>query len=101
MRVLEDGRLELDNSMAERTVKPFVIGRKNWLFSNTPSGADASCILYSIVETSKLNNLIPYEYLKYVMDQMSGAELITDDIIEFMLPWSKSIPEYVKNPSEV
>lgn len=101
MRVLEDGRLELDNSMAERTVKPFVIGRKNWLFSNTPSGADASCILYRIVETSKLNNLIPYEYLKYVMDQMSGAELITDDIIESLLPWSKSIPEYVKNPSEV
>ena len=97
-RVLEDGRLELDNSLAERTVKPFVIGRKNFLFSNTPAGADASCILYSIVETAKLNNLIPYEYLKYVMDRMS-IEIINDTLVENLLPWSKTIPDYVKNPS--
>jgi len=99
-RVLEDGRLELDNSLAERTVKPFVIGRKNFLFSNTPAGADASCILYSIVETAKLNKLIPYEYLKYVLDRMSSAEVINEELIEDLLPWSENIPAYVKNPSE-
>ena len=90
--------LELDKSLAERTVKPFVIGRKNFLFSNTPAGADASCILYSIVETAKLNKLIPYEYLKYVMDRMS-IEIINDTLVEDLLPWSKTIPDYVKNPS--
>lgn len=95
MRVLEDGRLELDNSLAERTVKPFVIGRKNWLFSNTPAGADASCILYSIIETAKLNNLIPYEYIKYVLDTMPSM-ILNEENIKSLLPWSKSIPEYVK-----
>lgn len=95
MRVLKDGRLELDNSLAERTVKPFVIGRKNWLFSNTPAGADASCILYSIIETAKLNNLIPYEYIKYVLDTMPSM-ILNEKNIKSLLPWSKSIPDYVK-----
>ena len=98
--MLEDGRLELDNSLAERTVKPFVIGRKNFMFSNTPAGADASCILYGIVETAKLNKLIPYEYLKYVMDRMSSEDVINEELIEDLLPWSENIPAYVKNPSE-
>lgn len=97
MRVLEDGRLELDNNHAERTVKPFVIGRKNWMFANTPQGAAASCVIYSIVETAKLNNLIPYEYLKYLLEQMPGMKL-TDDAINKLMPWSESIPDYVKNP---
>ena len=70
MNAFLDGRLELNNNLAERTVKPFVIGRKNWLFSNTPAGADASCILYSIIETAKMNELIPYEYIKYVLDEI-------------------------------
>ena len=97
LRVFEDGRLELDNSLAERTVKPFVIGRKNWLFADTPAGADASCILYSLVETAKQNGLIPYEYLRYVFEQMPGRRY-TDDFIESLMPWSGNIPEHVKTP---
>ena len=99
MRVLEDGRLELENNKAERAVKPFVIGRKNWLFSNTPAGADASCILYGIVETAKLNGLIPFEYLKHVMETMRGQK-ITEALIDELLPWSESIPEHVKIPAD-
>lgn len=99
MRVLEDGRLELENNMAERAVKPFVIGRKNWMFSNTPAGAEASCIIYSIVESAKLNDLIPYEYLKYLLETMSDLRL-TDDNIKKLLPWSEEIPSYIKRPSE-
>lgn len=99
MRVLEDGRLELDNNLAERTVKPFVIGRKNWLFCNTPQGADASCTIYSIVETAKLNNLNPYEYVKYLLDEMPGKKL-NEEELERLLPWSPSIPQYVRNPEE-
>ncbi len=98
-RIFEDGRLELDNNLAERTVKPFVIGRKNWLFSNTPAGADASCIIYSIVESAKLNNLVPYEYIKYLLEVMPGKRL-TDDFIENLLPWSKTIPGHVRKPIE-
>jgi hypothetical protein len=61
-RVLLDGRLELSNNRAERSIKPFVIGRKNWLFNNTPKGTVASAMIYSIVETTKENGLNPFEY---------------------------------------
>ena len=60
---MEDGRLEIDNNRAERSIKPFVIGRKNWMFSNTPRGAQASAIVYSVVETAKENGLNPFIYL--------------------------------------
>lgn len=99
MRVLEDGRLELDNSLAERTVKPFVIGRKNWMFADTVQGANASCILYSIVQSAKMNNLIPYEYIRFVLEKMRGMKQ-TDENIEKLLPWSESIPDYVKIPAK-
>lgn len=99
MRILEDGRLELDNSLAERTVKPFVIGRKNWMFADTVQGADASCILYSIVESAKLNGLIPYEYIKYVLEELRGVKQ-TDETIRKVLPWSASLPDYVKAPAK-
>ena len=98
MNFFLDGRLELNNNMAERAVKPFVIGRKNWMFSNTPSGAKASCVIYSIVETAKMNHLDPYEYLKYVMEKYPRDHAATPEEIEEFLPWSKSIPEYVKQP---
>ena len=59
-RYIEDGNLQIDNSRVERLVKPFVIGRKNWLFSNTANGARASAMLYSIIETAKANGLVPF-----------------------------------------
>ena len=97
MRVLEDGRLELDNSLAERTVKPFVIGRKNWIFANTAGGAEASCILYSIVESAKLNGLIPFEYLKYILEIMPTMKL-NEENLDKILPWSQELPSYIKTP---
>lgn len=99
MRVLEDGHLELDNNMAERAVKPFVIGRKNWLFSNTVNGAETSCIIYSLIETAKLNNLIPYKYIKYLLDVMPGKAM-TDEFIDSLLPWSESIPQEIRKPAQ-
>ena len=62
-RYLDDGRLSIDNNRAERAIKPFVIGRKAWLFSYTNRGANASAILYSLIETAKANNLIVHDYL--------------------------------------
>ena len=67
---LENPKIELTNNSAERAVKPFVIGRKNWLFCNTPDGASSSAIIYSIIETAKANNLNPYEYLEQIFSNI-------------------------------
>jgi len=87
--VLCDGRLELSNNRAERSIKPFVIGRKNWLFSNTEKGADASSMFYSIIETAKENGLKPYEYLKYIFETAPNLNLMRcPDSVEALLPWN-------------
>jgi hypothetical protein len=95
MAVFDDGRLELSNNRAERSVKPFVIGRKNWLFSNTPRGADASAAIFSIVETAKENHLRIYEYLKYLFEQLPNT---TTSQIDDIAPWSDKLPDHVKVP---
>ena len=66
---LLDGRIELSNNRAERSIKPFVISRKNFLFANTPSGAQSSAILFSLIETAKENGLDPYRYLVRVLKE--------------------------------
>jgi len=88
-RFLLDGRLEISNNRAERAVKPFVIGRKNWLFSNTTGGAKASSIIYSIIETAKENNLRPFDYLVFLLENMPNT---TTGKIGDLLPWSDKIP---------
>jgi len=93
---LEDGRLELDNNRAERSIKPFVIGRKNWLFANTPRGAKTSAVIYSIVETAKENGLNPFDYLRFVLERIRSLELTSDAseraaAIDSLLPWSDSV----------
>lgn len=70
IRYTEDGNLNIDNNRAERAIKPFVIGRKNWLFSNTAKGAKASAILYSIIETAKANSLMPFDYLNKILTEL-------------------------------
>jgi transposase len=66
---LLDGRLEIDNNRSERAIKPFVIGRKNWLFANTVRGANSSAVIYSLVETAKENGLAPFPYLSSVVSR--------------------------------
>ena len=75
IRYLEDGRLELSNNRAERSIKPFVIGRKNFLFANSPLGAQGSAVIYSLIETAKENGLDPYGYLASVFEKAPGLEL--------------------------
>ncbi|MDR2448322.1 MAG: IS66 family transposase [Treponema sp.] len=87
-RFLEDGRLEISNNRAERGIKPFVVGRKNWLFANTPRGAKASAILFSIIETAKENELNPYEYLTYVFKNAPNWDIRRNaNNLERLLPW--------------
>jgi len=92
-RYLEDGRLEASNNRAERMAKKFVIGRKNWIFNNTPRGAESSAIAYSIVMTALLNALDPFRYLKYLFESLAGRSLLPDSELEQYLPWSKELPE--------
>jgi len=84
---LLDGRLEISNNRAERSIKPFVIGRKNWLFANTPRGARASAVIYSIIETAKENGLKPYDYLKTLLGTMPKTSA---NQLDLLLPWSKT-----------
>ena len=90
---LEDGRLELTNNLGERTVKPFVMGRKAWLFANTSKGAKTSAILYSLVETAKINKIDPEEYIGYVLNKMKDMDDIENNINELrkLLPYSEDI----------
>jgi transposase len=70
-RYVEDCRLNIDNNRAERAVKPFVIGRKNWLFNHKHRGVEASAMLYSIIETAKANGLTPFDYIEHCLAQLS------------------------------
>lgn len=78
VRYLEDGRLELSNNRAERSIKPFVMGRKNFLFCNTPGGAQSSAVLYSLIETAKETGLDPYRYLQWVLECAPKLEQMAD-----------------------
>ncbi len=91
MTFLENPKLELSNNAAERAVKPFVIGRKNWLFCNTAGGAKSSALIYSIIETAKENGLKPFEYLEFLFENIRGG----NDVAELM-PWSEEIPFKIK-----
>ena len=84
IRYVDDGRLSIDNNRAERAVKPFVIGRKNWLFSQTANGANASATLYSIVETAKVNGLAPFDYIMACLNEL--CQPAPD--IDSLLPWN-------------
>lgn len=88
---LDDGRLKIDNNYTENKIRPFVIGRKNWLFADTVKGADASAAIYSMMETAKANGVDTYSYLKYVFERIPYAETLED--FEALLPYNlKSVP---------
>ena len=84
--------LFVDNSIAERSIKPFVIGRKNWLFSGSEKGAESSCFLFTLIENAKYYHLDPYEYLRCVFDQSVNCQTKKD--YEKLLPWNISISAF-------
>lgn len=87
-RYVEAGFLPIDNNAAERAIKPFVIGRKAWLFSDTPKGASASAQIYSLVETAKINGQEPYTWLRHVLERLPHVSTVED--YEALLPWNCS-----------
>ena len=95
--VLLDGRLELTNNLAERSVKPFVMSRRNFLFCDPAKGATSSALCFSMIETAKANNLDPFGYLLFLLQELPklgdkpGEEQLRD-----YLPWSTTIPAYCR-----
>lgn len=89
---LLDGRCSISNNIAENSIRPFTVGRKNWLFSDTPKGADASAAVYSIVETAKANNLNIYTYLNYLLLYMPDTDYRRyPEAMEDSMPWSERV----------
>jgi hypothetical protein len=86
VRYLEDGRLELSNNRAERGIKPFVMGRKNWLFANTPAGAQSSAVIYSLIETAKESCLDPYRYLLWALKSAPALAQADENWAEKLIP---------------
>lgn len=84
---LESGRVRIDNNLTENAIRPFVVGRKNWLFSDRPQGAQASALFYSLIETAKANDLEPYAYFLHLFDRLPHA--VTED------DWKQLLPIYV------
>jgi len=89
----EDGLLAIDNNPAENAIRPFVVGRKNWLFSATVPGAKASANLYSLIETAKANELEPYQYLCHIFTELPKATEVHE--IEALLLWSVKLQDGV------
>ncbi len=81
---LDYGFFPIDNNLVENAIRPFVIGRKNWLFSGSPRGASASAVIYSIIETAKSNSHEPYWYLRYLFDKIPCS--CSDDELRSLLP---------------
>ena len=85
---LKDGRLELSNNRAERSIKPFVIDRKNFLFANTPKGANGSAVMFSLIQTAIENGLDPYKYLTWLLKTANNADMDDMEVIQSLLPWN-------------
>ena len=95
---LEDGRIPLTNSLAERAIRPFAVHRKNWLFEDSVDGAKANATIYSIIETAKVNKLNIEKYIKYLLNELPQLESIQDEAsLKKYLPWSEEIPDEIKN----
>ena len=91
VRYLDEGRLRMDTNLVENAIRPFVIGRKAWLFSKSVRGAEASANLYGLIETAKMNGLEPYAYLQQVFEKLPAAKTVKD--FEALLPWSIEMPK--------
>ncbi len=94
---LEDGNVPIDNSAAERSIRPFCVGKKNWMIINSVKGAEASALAYSIAESAKLNKLKPYEYFKYLLSELPNRQdkngNIDPSTLDDLMPWAKGLPE--------
>ena len=99
MTYLEDGRCSLSNNLSENCIRPVTVGRKNWLFSDTPDGAKANSLYLTIVEMAKAYNLNLYEYLKFLLEHRPNKRM-SDDELANLAPWSETVQELCRNKME-
>jgi hypothetical protein len=89
MNYLLDGNCALSNNLAENSIRPFTIGRKNWLFSGSPKGADASAGVYTLIETARANGLSPYKYIQFILSDIPGTAFLQyPEFLEDYIPWA-------------
>ena len=89
---LKNGEVEISNNFAENAIRPFVIGRKNWLFSDTVKGAKSSAIIYSLIETCKANKVAPYKYFEHILTRLpNDLSPKTAEDFERYMPWDPAI----------
>ena len=94
---LEDGDVPIDNNASERAIRGFCIGKKNWQMIDTINGAKTSAIIYSIVETAKANDLKPYNYVQYLLEEIPKHLNDTNcSFLENLLPWSENLPAEIR-----
>ena len=98
VRYCQDGRLEIDNNLCENAIRPFCLGRRNWMFSDTVNGAKASANLYSLIQTATAAGHEPYAYLRHVFTELPKANTVED--VEALLPWRVS-PESLRNTEPI
>ena len=96
---LEDARCSLSNNISENSIRPVTCGRKNWLFSDTTVGANASMIVYSLIEMAKANGINPLKYLEYILDARPNKEML-DEELEKLSPWNDEVKRACQNNSE-
>lgn len=98
MTYLEDGRCSIANNLSENSIRPVTVGRRNWLFCDTTDGADASMMVYSLLETARANGLNPQKYLEYLLEARPNQNM-SDEELENMAPWSPKVQECCVNKS--
>lgn len=97
MNYLLDGELHLSNSLAERSIRPFVVGRKAWNFSVSTKGTTSSAIAYSIIGTAKENDLDVFKYLRYLFEELPVTPFQeSPEFLDAYLPWSQEVQQICK-----
>ena len=96
---LEDGRCSFSNNLSENSIRPFVVGRKGWLFCNTPAGAETSAMAYTMVEMAKANGVNPYHYLTFLFEKQPN-ENMSDDELEQLAPWNDGVKAEIQKRIE-
>ena len=99
MTYLEDARCSLSNNISENSIRPVTCGRKNWLFSDTTDGANASMTVYSLIEMAKANDINPLKYLEYILEARPNKEM-SDEELEKLSPWNEEVKKACQNNSE-
>ena len=96
---LEDGRCSFSNNLSENSIRPFVVGRKGWMFCNTPAGAETSAMAYTMVEMAKANGVNPYHYLTFLFEKQPN-ENMSDDELERLAPWNDEVKAEIQKRIE-